>query len=98
MQKLEKIEETATGLNVIKFYADWCGPCRMFTPIMENVSKLNENVNFFSVNVDESRELAKQFDVQNLPTVVIVKEGKIVEKFIGLKNAKEVSSLIAKHK
>ena len=98
MKKLEKIEELANGLSVIKFYADWCGPCRMFTPIMENVSKLTEDVSFYSVNVDERRDLAQQFNIQSLPSVMVVKEGKVVDGFIGLRNAKEVTNLINQYK
>lgn len=98
MNKLEKIEEVSTGLSVIKFYADWCGPCKMFAPIMENISKLTDNTKFFSVNVDERRDLAAQFNIQSLPSVVVVKEGKVVDGFIGLRNAKQVSELINKYK
>jgi thioredoxin 1 len=98
MNKLEKIEEVSSGLNIIKFYADWCGPCRMFAPIMENVSQLTENVNFFSVNVDERRDLAAEFNIQSLPSIVVVKEGKVVDGFIGLRNAKAVTELINKYK
>jgi thioredoxin len=98
MKNLEKLEEASTGLNVIKFYADWCGPCRAFTPIMENVSNNVDSVNFFSVNVEERRDLAEHFNITNLPSLIIVKEGKIVDRFVGLRNAREVTNLINQYK
>lgn len=98
MKSLTKIEETSSGVHVLKFYADWCGPCRSFTPIMENVSKNVDDVNFWQVNVDENRDLARHFNISNLPSLVVVKEGKVMETLIGLRNAREVTNIINKYK
>jgi thioredoxin 1 len=98
MKNLNDIKEVSTGLNVIKFYANWCGPCRAFAPIMESVANNVDDVNFYSVNTDERSDLAQMFNIRNLPSVVIVKEGQIVETFIGLRNPKEVTNIINKFK
>jgi thioredoxin 1 len=98
IETFEELSELSTGLNVIKFYADWCGPCRSFSPIMENVSQNIEEVNFFSVDVDESGFLAEKFGVNSIPSLVIVKNGKVVDSFTGIRNAKDVSQLINKYK
>jgi thioredoxin 1 len=94
MKKLTSSSELHTGLNVVKFSANWCGPCKMYAPIMENASKQFTDVNFYSVDVDEQSNLAAEFGVTNLPTTVVIKNGKIVEKFIGLRPLVEVARII----
>jgi len=98
MKKLEKIEELAQGVSVVKFFADWCGPCRVYTPIMENVSKSVDSVSFYSVNTDERPDLAAKFNVNGIPATFIMKDGKIVENFTGIRNAKDITTLINRYK
>jgi thioredoxin 1 len=98
MKKLEKIEELAQGISVVKFFADWCGPCRVYTPIMENVSKNIDSVSFYSVNTDERPDLAAKFNVNGIPATFIMKDGKIVENFTGIRNAKDITTLINRYK
>lgn len=76
---------------LIDFYADWCGPCKMAAPIIEQLSnELEGKVKFFKVNVDLERELSRDFDVSSIPTFVIIKNGKIEKKFTGLRNKNEI--------
>ena len=98
MKKLENMNELATGVSVVKFYADWCPPCKMYAPILENVSRNVDGVNFFTVNCDENRPIAEKFGVQGIPLTVVLKEGKVVEQFTGIRNAKDITNLIAKYK
>jgi thioredoxin 1 len=98
MKKLEKIEELAQGVSVVKFFAEWCGPCRVYTPIMENVSKNIDSVSFYSVNTDERPDLAAKFNVNGIPATFIMKDGKIVENFTGIRNAKDITTLINRYK
>jgi thioredoxin 1 len=98
MKKLEKIEELAQGVSVVKFFADWCGPCRVYTPIMENVSKNIDSVSFYSVNTDEHPDLAAKFNVNGIPATFIMKDGKIVENFTGIRSAKDITTLINRYK
>lgn len=98
MKKLEKIEELAQGISVVKFFADWCGPCKVYTPILENVSKNIDSVSFYSVNTDEHPDFAAKFNVNSIPATFIVKDGNIVENFIGIRNAKDITTLINKYK
>jgi thioredoxin 1 len=72
------------GKAIVDFYADWCGPCQMMKPIFEKVSKEAKGVNFFKVNVDNCAETATLFAVRSIPTVVLFKEGKEVDRFLGL--------------
>jgi thioredoxin 1 len=90
--------ELNEGLSVVKFGANWCGPCRMYAPIMENVSKTFNDVKFFSIDVDTNGELASAYGVSSIPMTAIVKDGKIVERFVGVRDIKSLTAMIQKHK
>jgi thioredoxin 1 len=70
---------------VVDCYADWCAPCRMMSPMIEELSrKFQGKIVFGKVNIDESREIAVQFGVQSIPTLLIFKENKLVDRVIGV--------------
>lgn len=71
---------------LIDFYADWCGPCRMMGPIIEQIANEVENAKVAKVNVDENQDLAMEYNVMSIPTIVIIKEGKVVKSFVGVTN------------
>ena len=84
------------GVTVVDFYADWCGPCKMLTPILEKVSEQVE-AKICKVNVDESRELAQQFGVKGIPFLVVMKDGKMVEQSVGFKDETTILEMIGRH-
>ena len=68
---------------VIDFWAEWCGPCRMFSPIIDEVSENYKNVNFAKLNVDENEAIAKQYNIMSIPTTIMFKNGKVHAMMIG---------------
>src|SRR3972149_11632139 len=94
------VEKTKEGVSVVDFYADWCGPCRLLTPIMEEVGReLNGvGVGVFKVNVDESPKLASEFRVSSVPLVVFLKDGKEASRLVGLRNKREYLDEVSKIK
>ena len=76
---------------LVDFYADWCGPCRMLGPIMDDISK---NTKVFKVNVDNEGELAEEYGVMSIPCVVAFKDGKEINRSIGFKSKEEIEELI----
>lgn len=90
--KKEVLEESKTVL--IDFYADWCGPCKMLSPIVEEAAKENEDTKFVKINVDEAQELAIEYDIMSIPTLVVIKDGKEVDRTIGLVNKAEIMSML----
>jgi len=73
-------------IQVKKFYAEWCGPCKMLTPIMENVKTKFTDVSFQDVNIDEQFEIAQKYYVRSVPTVIIEKNGEEIQRFAGLQS------------
>ena len=76
---------------LVDFYADWCGPCRMLGPIMDEVSKNNK---VFKINVDDEEELAASFGIMSIPCVIAFKDGEEINRLVGLTSKEEIENLI----
>ena len=76
-------EETSKGTVLVDFWAAWCGPCRMLGPIFEELSGEMENVKFAKVDITENEEIAQKFSVMSIPTLVLIKDGKEVDRMMG---------------
>jgi|TARA_R110000796_G_scaffold88545_8_gene190465 thioredoxin 1 len=91
-------EVVATGgLAVVDFWAEWCGPCRMVGPIIEQLAEENPDINIGKVNVDENNELAAKFGIRSIPTILILRDGEVIDKVSGVKPIGEFQELLAKH-
>ena len=89
----------AEGKVLVDFYADWCGPCRMMSPIVEEIAKeLGETVKVGKVNVDNNQELAIQYDVMSIPTIIIFENGKILNTFVGVRDKNELLEVLKEQK
>ena len=76
-------ESIAKGIIILDFYADWCAPCRMIGPVLEQIAEENSDINIVKVNVDENMELANQYAVRGIPALFVLKEGKTVAQRAG---------------
>lgn len=95
----EVIEASKSQLVLVDFWAEWCGPCKQLTPVLEKViAEENGAVKFVKVNADQNPELVQQFRIQSLPTVIIIKDGKPVSGFAGVTTASKLKALLAKLK
>ncbi len=82
------------GTVLIDFWADWCGPCRMLSPIVDEVAAENPGVKIGKVNVDEQQELAAQFNIMSIPTLLVFKDGNKTGESIGLIPKEQMEKLI----
>ena len=80
---------------LIDFYADWCMPCKMLSPILEELANEVKDVKICKVNVDQEPLLAQQFQVMSIPTLVVMKDGKIVKKTMGLRKKQDLVEMLA---
>lgn len=79
---------------LIDFYADWCGPCKMISPIVEAVAKENKDIKVVKVNVDDAQDLAIKYEVMSIPTLVVIKNGQEINRLIGLADKTEILNMI----
>lgn len=78
---------------VIDFYAEWCGPCKMLSPILDKVSQ-ELNLDTYKVNVDEVEEVARQYGIMSIPTVMIFEKGKMTKKNVGFMDDAELREFV----
>ena len=79
--------QTKNKVILVDFWAEWCAPCRMMAPVLNDVAgELNGNAYVGKVNVEEYGSLAQQFQIRNIPTMILFKDGKEVRRFVGVKN------------
>ncbi|HIT58766.1 MAG TPA: thioredoxin [Candidatus Faeciplasma pullistercoris] len=79
---------------LIDFWASWCGPCRMVSPIVDEIAQERTDIKVGKVNVDEQSELAAQFGVMSIPTLVVMKDGKVVNRSVGARPKRDILSLL----
>lgn len=85
-------------LVFVDFFASWCGPCKMFAPVVEQISqKYDDRVTVLKVDIDENSEIAEKYSIQSVPTSILFKGGDAVERVSGMIPARQCSSLIEKH-
>ena len=75
---------------LLDFWASWCGPCRMVVPIIEEIGEERSDIVVGKVNVEEQQDLARQFRVMSIPTLVVIKDGKVVNRSVGAKSQDEI--------
>ncbi len=90
-------EEIKDKLVLVDFYATWCGPCRMMHPIIEEVAK-EENIKVIKVDVDKRDELARNYGIMSIPTIILFQNGNLVEKNIGFIPKEQLLTMIKNYK
>ena len=96
-----EFEETVLKSKVpvlVDFYAVWCSPCRMQAPVLDEIaSELSNKIKVCKVNVDEAEKLAIKYGINSIPALLVFKDGKVVEKSVGLTSKPELASMLIRH-
>ena len=87
-------EEINKEKVLVDFYADWCGPCRMISPIVEEIAKENNDLQVVKVNVDNFEAIARKYSIMSIPTLIVFKNGEEVNKNIGYISKDEIIKLL----
>lgn len=89
--------EIATGVTLVDFYADWCGPCRMIAPIVEELSnELQGQAKIAKLDIEKAQKVTASFGVTSIPTIILFKDGKEVKRIVGLKGKDDLKDMITK--
>lgn len=98
IKESEFIDEVKDGLVLVDFYAEWCGPCRMLSPVLEQINDEDESLKVIKINIDDSRFLANYYQIKSIPTLVLLKDGEFLHRMIGFKPKETIKDLIEKGK
>ncbi|HLS66266.1 MAG TPA: thioredoxin [Pseudogracilibacillus sp.] len=91
-------QETADGLVLVDFWAPWCGPCKMIAPVLEELdSDMGDKVKIVKLNVDDNQETAGEYGIMSIPTLLLMKDGNVVDQVVGFQPKEKLAELIDKH-
>jgi len=91
------MEETGSGLTLTDLWATWCGPCRMQSPVIEKVAELETGVKFTKLDVDKNQKTAQELGVRAIPTLLIKKDGEVVERLTGFHTIEMIQKTLHKY-
>ena len=94
VKESEFAKEAGNGLVLLDFDADWGGPCKMLTPVLEGLEKKNKNVKFLKVNIDECRTVASYYGIFSIPTVILLNNGREINRIVGFNPKERIQALI----
>ncbi|UTR11309.1 MULTISPECIES: thioredoxin [Evansella] len=90
--------ETSEGVVLADFWAPWCGPCKMIAPVLEELDgEMGDKVKIVKLDVDENQETASKYGVMSIPTLLVFKDGEVVDQVVGFQPKEQLASLLNKH-
>lgn len=91
-------EMTGKGLVLVDFFATWCGPCKMLGPVLEDMASNRDSIDIVKVDIDESMNLARQYGIMSVPTLVLFKDGQVVAQTSGFQPKESIQQFIDNNK
>jgi len=97
-QEFNNLVEHVEGIAVVDFFATWCGPCKMLAPVFQEVgNELEGKAKFYKIDIDESLDIARQFNVSTVPTIIIFRNGEPVERLVGFMPKENLAAKIREY-
>lgn len=90
--EIEVLKSEKTVL--VDFYADWCGPCKMLSPVVDEVAQENEDIKVVKINVDEAQNVAMKYNIMSIPTLVVIKNGQEISRSVGVIDKSQILDMI----
>lgn len=84
------------GIVLVDVFATWCGPCKMLSPIVENIAEEEKDIEVAKIDVDENNEVAQNYQVMSIPTLLLFKDGELVDKSVGFQSKEQILDMIGK--
>ena len=85
IKEIEYEEKIKNGKVVIDCFANWCGPCKMLSPVLDNIASELSDIKFYKINVDEAEIITSKYNIMSIPTILIFEDGELKNKIVGLK-------------
>lgn len=82
------------GKILVDCYAPWCGPCKLLSPIIDELAEETKNCKFYKINVDDAEAISREYGIMSIPTILLFEDGELKEKTIGLKSKEELKKII----
>lgn len=97
-EEFNNLVQNTEGIAVVDFFATWCGPCKMLAPVFQEVgNEFEEKADFYKVDIDESLDIARQFSVSTVPTVIIFRNGEPIERLVGFMPKENLAAKIKEY-
>ncbi len=97
-EEFNNLVEHVEGIAVVDFFATWCGPCKMLAPVFQEVgNELEGKAKFYKIDIDESLDIARQFNVSTVPTIIIFKNGEAIERLVGFMPKENLAAKIREY-
>ena len=87
-------EKVSTGKVLVDCYAPWCGPCRMLSPVMDELSEELTDYTFYKLNVDDAEEVSRKYGIMSIPALLILENGELKQKLVGFKSKTELKEIL----
>ena len=87
-------DKVSTGKVLVDCYAEWCGPCKMLSPIIDEIANEKEDYSFYKLNVDDCDTVTREYGVMSIPTLLIFENGELKEKLVGFKSKEELENIL----
>ena len=84
------------GRVLVDCYADWCGPCKMLSPVIDEISEELKDINFYKLNVDDAEETSAEYGIMSIPTLLLFENGELKEQLVGFRSKDELLSILKK--